>query len=787
MDSKYDANDLNRDLSADETADAAQELRPRKKRRPRNPDGTPVRRPRPARPAADDDTADGFGGDAELTGAEDDAAIRPRKKRRPRNPDGTPVRRPRPETAEELTEADEQPQEFADADAPVRPRKRRRPRPEGARSEAELEMLLNGGVSEDEVPVRRKRRPRPEDAFAMPEDQPEEAPLDLDLDWRNELTDEEEKPKKKSFFARLFGSHDDEEPEFDEPEFNDSDFDEAAYDEPAYDGQDEMQDGDYYGEDAAPVSEFDNPEFGMNEDAVVYRNADGAADAVFAETDDEADMDGEFGEYDDEPEEALMDYYDESEMPHKSRGFIIAVAAVCVAAVCVTVGCLVYIKGQPKKMLELLEKGDYTAAAEYYENHSYAESDDIDKTITTQVDSILQKYLNEESDYDSSIAKLQDLEKIQKMRSRNDYSCTDAVTLIHDSRVHYEAGKTALANNDYDTAIAELSKTCEADTKYFDESKKLIKQAQDGQEKLRNDQIQQIITDANKLAKENSDYLGAYKMFVDAAPKFNDDARLTSAREAMKLAYIEEKLKSADSLSAEHLYDDALKLLEIANTEMPDTLEIPAKINAIKEESEKYGRDQRKQQVLAEAAEAFDLYGPDNAIFILQSATDVANEQEIKDKIQEYENAKTTTTPATSVLKIEAQPTSVKNLPSAKTSKDLAISDVLQFQLTSKGARFGIFYSTANSGYTKFAFTAAPDAAFSKNPKASAVIKIYADGALVYTSNTITSETDPFKGQALFPSKTSSLRVIVESTSTLDPAAAAESLFVDVYGLTVTA
>ncbi len=825
MDSKHDANDLNLEEKAGEALEAAsgEFTTRRRKRRPLNPDGTPARRPRPER-AAEDVAAEAERLFSENSPAADSGEERPRKKRRPRNPDGTPVRRPRParpaEDGESLTPADWE----RELEALQRPRKKRRPRPDEEPVSGTERLLTDGGEERDFEEVqrqRRKRRMRPDRAAAAaalaaedtaedavqesadeieelirprkkhrpqseefeepeqeaPEETPaeeeapehseelfddeEEAEPELDLDWRNEY--EEEKPKKKSLFARLFGSK--EEPEFDE--------DEVLEAEEPLDGDDAENLDDMIGsltdEEAA---EDDFSDLRMNSED---------QDDAFSDDDfsDEAPEDGDYAEDREDDED---DYYYDDE-PKKGRGLIIGIVAVCAAAVCVTAGCIFYVKSQPKKMLDLIKQGSYSDAADYYKDHSYAESEDIDRTIDAEADSILQKYLNEEMDYDTALAQMKQLEDIQKMRARTDFTRSDAVELIHGSRVHYEAGKTALDNKDYDTAIEEFGKTCEADTKYYEDAQNLIKEAEDGREKVRNDAIQQIVSDANALANaEVPDYLGAYKKLTEAAPLYDNDARITSAADSMKTSYINEKLTSADGLAAEHLYDDALGLLDIANGEMPGTAEIPAKIAEINKASTEYAYNEHKQQVIAEAAEAFDLYGAENAIFILQSAADLANDQEIRDKIKEYEAYKSS---PVSVLKIADQHVAVKDVPSTKTPKETALTNVLQFQLVTTYQPFGITYSAGEGGYTKLAFTVAPDVMFSALEQCSAVVKVYADGALVYTSNTITAATEPFKAQASFPATTKVIKIVAEDTSTLDKAAGPARLYFDIYNITV--
>ena len=74
---------------------------------------------------------------------------------------------------------------------------------------------------------------------------------------------------------------------------------------------------------------------------------------------------------------------------------------------------------------------------------------------------------------------------------------------------------------------------------------------------------------------------------------------------------------------------------------------------------------------------------------------------------------------------------------------------------------------------------------FSALEQCSAVVKVYADGALVYTSNTITAATEPFKAQASFPATTKVIKIVAEDTSTLDKASGPARLYFDVYNITV--
>ncbi|MBR6107662.1 MAG: hypothetical protein IKQ39_06600 [Oscillospiraceae bacterium] len=868
MDSKHDANELNLDEAVDAARDAAEGVRPvrRKKRRPRNPDGTPVRRPRPA--AAAEDAAEEVSevaAEAERLFAANSPAAeqgeRPRRRRRPRNPDGTPVRRPRPlADAAEDEGFEVQADRERDPDAALRPRRKRRPRPE-EEAVSETERLLNDEPERDFEEVQRRRRKRrmrsegalsaaaalaaaadeteaaeaaeaeaeeaaeeiaeelPDAAEALTDEAEDEFP-ELDLDWRNdpEFAGEDDddfasKPKKKKgFFARLFGSKDDDEDEEDEDEASAfDDYTEDDYYDP--DSEDAEADSEA-GEDAEEaeaeeaealtgfdrMAEEDGADTEASEDIAAEETPDIFAEEAESDADDadifDADDDVEYDDeddggeddedYDDDDEDEDeddddYDYYDEEEPGKKSRGLIIGIVAVCAAAVCITAGCLVYVKSQPSKMLDLLRVGDYNGAASYYQNHSYAESGEIDEVITAQADIVRQKYLNEEISYDQALTDSKQLETIQSMRSRTDFSCADAIELIHDSRVHYDAGMTALEARDYNVAIEEFGKTCEADTKYYEDAQKRIKEAEDGREKVKNDEIQQIISEANSLAKADSpDYLAAYKKLSEAAPLYENDERLTSVANMMRTSYINEKITSANGLAAEHLYDDALGLLEIANTEMPDTLEIPAKIDEIKSQSKEYAYNEHKQQVLAEAAEAFDLYGAENAIVVLQSAADLANDEDIKLKIAEYEAQKV----VAKELTITDQHGAIKKVPTAKTSKGTELTDVYQYQVITTYNPIGITYSAGeNGGYTRVSLTAAPDELFTAGAQNTVVVRVYADGKVVFTSDAITSETEPLKLNAVFPKETKVIRITVEDTSKPEAGAAPVKLFTDIYGI----
>lgn len=750
MDLRNDENELNRLGDAEEALeDAAETLTERpprkKKRRPRNPDGTPVRRPRPAQNelTAEDVAAEAerlFAGKSEDGEQAPDRPHNPHKKRRPKNPDGTPVRRPRPETADAET---------LDSDAPERPRKKRRPRPEEAegaegmperrphkkhrpRPEAdvpadETDSLLSGIFDDEEDVPRRKRRPRPEEAAEeqLPQIPEEDAAVSapdedtvLDLDWRNdpEFADDadEEKP---SFFARLFG------------------------------GKKNDEDEEY---DMLPDEEQD----------AAYRSDDG----------------DDSGSYDDE---AYYDDEDES-ASGKHRILIPAIIAVCLIAVAVTVGCVMYVKKQPQKMLDLINHGDYSGAAEYYQNHSYAESGEIDKAIDAQSDLVLQKYMNGQIEYETAIGEMKQLEQIQAMRARTDFNCTDAVELIHESRTHFEAGREALAQKQYDNAIEEFNKTCEADAQNYAEAQKLIKEAEDGKEKVRNDAIQSIIAEANTIAQNDLDYLAAYKKIEASAAAYDNDSRLTDAMNELKDSYIQEKLRSADSLAADKKYDDALNLLQIADTEMPGTAEFPAKTAEIQKAKEAYDFAQRKEAKLAEAAQAFDLSGAENAILILQAATEFANDPDIKAKIAEYESLRATDI---TDLTVVHQDTAVKDVDTAKTAKGKELKNALQFQYLAAHEKLKITYSDNNASYERLSFTAAADEDFFTEANLSLTVNVYADGALVYTSEAINAETDPIEVSATFQAGAKDISIVVTRSGVPDDAYKWKRLYLDIYNI----
>ena len=657
----------------------------KKKRRPRNPDGTPVRRRRP--PETD--------GTAEESGTEngnsaewerDPDAQRPRKKRRPRPEDG----------------------ENGDAGAMQHPRKKRRPRPETAEIPEEPVFAEENVNTAEEILA----------DTADTEDVPE-----LDLDWRNDPefaddADDDEGEKKPSFFARLFGGRKDEEDA-------------------------EQEDAD--SEEDSAESEYAEP------DDTVYDSGDG-----FAE--------------------------DEEEEGQKHRLLLPAIIGVCAVAIVITVCCLVYVKNQPKKMLSLIQDGNYTEAVEYYQNHSYAESDEIDDAVTKQVDAVLQQYMNEAISYEAAIAEMQKLEKLQSMRARTDFKCSDAVELIHESRVHYNAGKEALEQKSYDTAIEEFKKTCEADTKYYADAQKLIKDAEDGREKVRNDNIQKVISDANAIAQNDLDYLSAYKKVAEAAPLYDNDPRLVSAADTLRDAYIQEKLSSAEGLVADQKYDDAIGLLEIAKGELPDAVEFPAKIDEITKAKTQYEFEQHKQQVLAEASEAFDLNGAEHAIVVLKSATDLANDPDIQSKIKEYESYRSADI---SALTVESKITEkyIVDVDEAKTTKGAELKKVLQFQYIAAVDHLRINY--ANAGFARISFKIAPDENFVPETGITLTVKVYADDAMVYTSDSINAESDPIAVSASFPETTKTVSIVVERNGEPAEGFKWKNTFIDIYDMQV--
>ncbi|MBQ8922787.1 MAG: hypothetical protein IJ060_11640 [Oscillospiraceae bacterium] len=760
MDSKHDANELDRIADAAELADelsgdtaGVQAERPvhKKKRRPRNPDGTPVRRPRPERPelTAEDVTAEAerlFAGNSDAAAGDGAAEQRPRKKRRPRNPDGTPVRRPRPQNADAAAEDGENPAEWErDIEALQRPRKKRRPRPEiPEEAGSEAESLLNGERDIEALQrPRRKRRPRPETDETpaeplIPEENAaeeiladaaaeEEAP-ELDLDWRNdpEYADDEdadEGEKKPSFFARLFGGR--------------------------------------KAEDDEEADETGSDEIGGDD-----------GDAEYAEDDAAAYDGGEESDYDE----------DEDEDEKKHHPLIPAVIAVCAVAIVAVVCCLMYVKNQPKKMIDLINSGDYNAAVEYYQNHSYAESDGIDEAVTKQVDVVLQKYLNEEISYENAIEEMEKLEKLQSMRTRTDFSCCDAVELIHESRIHYNAGREALDQKSYDTAIEEFRKTCEADTKYYEDAQKLIKDAEDGREKVRNDNIQKIISEANAIAQNDLDYLSAYKKVAEAAPLYDNDPRLVNAADTLRDSYIQEKLSSAESLVADNNYDGAIGLLEIAQGEMPDAVEFPVKISEITKAKTDYEYQQHKQQVLAEAAEAFDLNGAEHAIVVLKNATDLANDPDIQAKIKEYESYRSTDI---TELKVVSKLTEqyINDVEEAKTTKGAELKNVLQFHYIASVEKLRINYE--NAGYARISFKIAPDEDFTPETGITLTVKVYADDAMVYTSDSIDAESDPIEASAAFTEDTKMISIVVERNGTPVDAYKWKNTNIDIYDMQV--
>ena len=739
MDSKHDANELDRIADAAELADSiaedaadVQADRPvrKKKRRPRNPDGTPVSRPR----EHGDLTAEDVTAEAErLFGGNGDAEEqRPRKKRRPRNPDGTPVRRRRPPEAADAAKDGSETAWERDAETVQRPRKKRRPRPEGEEA-GDAEMMQR---------PRKKRRPRPETEEAPAEQliaeenvnaaeeiladtaNPEEVP-ELDLDWRNDPeyaddADDDEGEKKPSFFARLFGGRKNEEDAEQEDADSEEDSAESEYAEPddtVYDS------GDSYGEEA-----------------------------------------------------------DEDEDEGKHHPLLPAIIGVCAVAIIITVCCLVYVKNQPKKMLGLIQDGNYNEAVEYYQNHSYAESDEIDDAVTKQVDAILQRYMNEEISYEAAIAEMQKLEKLQSMRARTDFKCSDAVELIHESRVHYNAGKEALEQKSYDPAIEEFKKTCEADTKYYADAQKLIKDAEDGREKVRNDNIQKVISDANAIAQNDLDYLSAYKKVAEAAPLYDNDPRLVNAADTLRDAYIQEKLSSAEGLVADQKYDDAIGLLEIAKGDLPDAVEFPAKIEEITKSKTQFEFEQHKQQVLAEASEAFDLNGAEHAIVVLKSATDLANDPDIQSKIKEYESYRSADI---SALTVESKITEkyIVDVDEAKTTKGAELRKVLQFQYIAAVDYLRINY--ANAGFARISFKIAPDENFVPETGITLTVKVYADDAMVYTSDSINAESDPIAVSASFPENTKTVSIVVERNGEPAEGFKWKNTYIDIFDMQV--
>jgi len=130
-------------------------------------------------------------------------------------------------------------------------------------------------------------------------------------------------------------------------------------------------------------------------------------------------------------------------------------------------------------------------------------------------------------------------------------------------------------------------------------------------ENVRDDEIRQIISEANDLAQNQQDYWHAYLMLSEAAQRYDDDVRLLYAAKTMRDNYTQEKISAADYLVSFGQYDDAIELLELSVAEISGIKEIEEKLDALYD-----AREQSQSTNSSEPSTIFSIPGDSNsAIF----------------------------------------------------------------------------------------------------------------------------------------------------------------------------
>lgn len=224
------------------------------------------------------------------------------------------------------------------------------------------------------------------------------------------------------------------------------------------------------------------------------------------------------------------------------------------------------------------------------------------------------------------------------------------------------------------------------------------------------------------------------------------DDNLSKAINDYTVKYVDDTLSKADEYVNANDFSAAMDVLTEATKQLPNNSTLSSEMSSIKSQKEKSELLEKKDQLLKDAEVILNSQGYEEAIKVLQSVPELSSDSDIKAKITEYQSYK-----PDNLLNFTVTNQNNVNINTAITDpRDKSYSDVLEL----KGYHSGSFLINmfdpekafveffVDGKYNNFSCSIVPTTAFSREDDVYAIIRVFADDNLVFTSEKITYKTE---------------------------------------------
>lgn len=233
------------------------------------------------------------------------------------------------------------------------------------------------------------------------------------------------------------------------------------------------------------------------------------------------------------------------------------------------------------------------------------------------------------------------------------------------------------------------------------------------------DKIQEYIDRAYEMS-EQGNYIEAFASLDTAKQLYGNSAKIDDARYSIQKKQLLESVNTSIEVES---YVEAIKTINSSSASLKNDREIVEKYNLCV--------ISYKRQLFANAENAFNSSGYNDAVSILQAGLDILpDDPDITEKISSYKEHEPVSI-YTLKMRGDTSHSMTEDSHGENHSDALTLTSITEFE--TKGE------------YKKLSFKVSPEKYFSTYNKCGSYVKVYADDKLVYTSDLITYKTYEFE------------------------------------------